>query len=260
MGFALPAGNPKTLTKMNFKPILYSTDMVQALQQGRKTMTRRTQGLEEINKQPDAYSVATVNIGEYVFEVRSQKSDVGSFDSMTDVTVRSKYQKGDILWVREKFSIHGHTTRHFIYRADVCGDHDLPDGCKWKPSIHMPKAAARIFLKVTNVRVERLQQISEEDAVAEGILYLESMQPYTMGYKLYGDHEISDILERKAVTGTSIESFETLWDMINGKGAFDFNPWVFVYEFEVLDRNADRSDRTDIAKANLLKSWEERNY
>lgn len=216
---------------MNFKAILYSTDMVQAMQEGRKTMTRRTQGLEEINKQPDAYSVATVNIGEYVFE-----SEAGGQKS--EVTIKAKYQKGDILWVRESFAVEGLLKNVFFYKADI----GLPKIEKWKPSIHMPKVAARYFQKVTNVRVERLLQISEEDAVAEGC---SKYGPF--GEYRGSRHPNGGQMKYRAYS-TAQRAFQCIWETINGKESWELNPWVFVYEFEVLD-----IAQSAIAKANLLK-------
>ncbi|MGR3809571.1 hypothetical protein [Jiulongibacter sp. NS-SX5] len=219
---------------MNFKPILYSTDMVQALQEGRKTMTRRTQGLEEINRAPDKYEVVTLNIGEYLFS-----TDSGGL--RPEVTIKAKYQKGDIIWVRESFTVMGHTTKHFAYKADL-----VKQGWdfKWKPSIHMPKAAARIFKKVTNVRVERLQQISQEDCIREGIKQEQFPPMWEDSFYFYPCNDSRD----RTYSDSAKVSFYSLWRSINGQNSWDLNPWVFVYEFEVLD-----SARTDIAKAKYLK-------
>ena len=86
----------------------------------------------------------------------------------------------------------------------------------------MPKAYARIFLKVTNVRVERLQDISEEDAIAEGIIRVGD------GWKDYSYKKENDAYRYR----TPKQSYETLWNSINGKDAWEQNPYVFVYEFE----------------------------
>jgi hypothetical protein len=80
----------------------------------------------------------------------------------------------------------------------------------WRPSIHMPKSAARIWLKVTDVKVERLRDISQEDAVAEGV---KASPPFAIGY------------------------FKNLWESINGAASWNANPWVWVVEFEVVSKN-----------------------
>ena len=96
----------------------------------------------------------------------------------------------------------------YVYRAD--NDPQF-EGCRWKPSIHMPKWAARIWLEVTGVRVERVQDISEEDAIAEGI---------PRGAVQYCGH--------------AIRLFRDLWDSINAKRGYpwEVNPWVWVVEFK----------------------------
>jgi hypothetical protein len=112
---------------------------------------------------------------------------------------------GDVLWVREKFiHVPNAIIRPYYYAADQ--DEIMLASYKWKPSIHMPRAAARFFLKITNLRIERLNDITEEDAVAEG-------------YESDGD-ESAKIW------------FSMLWDKINGSGAWNANPWVWVIDFE----------------------------
>lgn len=117
---------------------------------------------------------------------------------------------------------------------------------KWKPSIFMPKWASRITLRVTAVRVERLQDISEEDAVAEGLEYREEithddthiayfknyLQPT---YKADLDGEVIDVANE--IEDDPIESYKTLWQSINGKESWDQNPWVWVIEFEPIFKN-----------------------
>lgn len=209
------------------RPILFSTEMVKAILEGRKTQTRR---LFKVNKQTitaDEESVFfDVEIGEAVY------NSIGS---------QSWWQcpygnVGDILWVREKWRKNDVPTGFpFHHYADNTIYTDR-DNEKWKPSLFMPKEACRLFLKVKSVGVERLQDISHEDAVAEGIEYIDIEEPFTMGYKLYGKHRIPDLLGRKAVTGTSIESYQTLWENINGRDSWDSNPYVWVISFELTER------------------------
>ena len=119
---------------------------------------------------------------------------------------KAPYQVGDKLWVRETF-YDGDMQGKMIYRAD--GEYDC-DGV-WKPSIHMPRYAARLFLEVREVRVERLQDIRHADVIAEGL------QKKECGCEV--------------VTGGYCTVFREFWNAINGKGAWESNPWVFVYEF-----------------------------
>lgn len=245
---------------MKTKPILFSTHMVQAILEGRKSQTRRIikhkNHIEDVKK---------------VVKCVGNEKDWGKFiltDEFGEDFLRSaKYQKGDILWVRETWKPgawreDGRVA--FDYKAspeltntpwvqfskfddyfkkwtdeiikngskpDVNGFHYWEAGkspLSWKPSIFMPFEAARIFLRVTNVRCERLQDITEDDAIAEGI---EKVADYgTTGYKLYTepDAAYSDI--------DAIWSFESLWQSINGKDSWNENPWVWVYEFERIEK------------------------
>ena len=138
--------------------------------------------------------------------------------------------RGDRLWVRETWqAIDGnelalrimtepHPSRGWIeYAATVPEGHEPPP--RWRPSIHMPRWASRITLEVTGVRVERLQDISEADALAEGI----ARHADGNGFHIEDGMHYSD---------DPRESFASLWDSINGHGSWDANPWVFVIEFK----------------------------
>lgn len=175
---------------MKIKPILFNTEMVRAIPDGRKTCTRRL----------------------------------------------VKFQPGDILYVRETW--HKYTKRigkgescrlaeFYGYKASVANSEDAEE--PWKPSIHMPKKAARIWLKVTDVRVERLQEITEDGAKAEG-----AKQCY----------EQINTIENKPVTylaedykGYYVLGFKSVWNSTIKKSdldrhGWDANPWVWVIEFE----------------------------
>ena len=138
------AGSEKVRGEVAKKPILFSGEMVKAILDGRKTMTRRV-----VNPQ------FTVNI----------MADDGSWKWL-----KCPYGKpGDTLWVRETFAVNCVGGHDFVfYRAD-CGSDG--DGAKWKPSIFMPRKHSRINLHITEVRAERLQAISEADMMAEGITH-----------------------------------------------------------------------------------------
>ncbi|MBY0483473.1 hypothetical protein [Nitrosomonas sp.] len=186
------------------RPILFNGEMVRALLDGRKTQTRRV--------------------------CKGQRELSNNHDFQLD---RCPFGKsGDRLWVRETWqgplfddeipedwnSDKYKTPEYCYYKAsgDSCDFTDADDNFveRWSPSIHMPRWASRILLEVTNVRVERLQDISEEDAIAEGIIS-----------PMFG----SDLDRMQYRAG-----FQNLWESINGKGSWDLNPWVWCITFEIL--------------------------
>jgi len=186
------------------KPILFSTNMVSAILDGLKTQTRRV-----IKPQPDNNGIikAVTNAGEDSF-----------FDVVNDRGL-SDYRVGGILWVRETWGQNGHDGS-LLYRADGDSPYIYP---KWRPSIHMPKEAARIFLRVTGVRVKRLQDISANDCVAEGIASPPDYKPE------YTNMEIMPM-----TCNALIRDYARLWNSTNEKHGYAWidNPWVWVYEFE----------------------------
>lgn len=186
------------------KPILFNTEMVQSLLDWRKKATRRL-----VRPQPSG--------NEYGGEV-----------ALYILDNCKHYEVGDILYVRETWDSEpvtpgGHFRPNgvFYYKADG----DLrPDGWRknWHPSIHMPKEAARLFLRVTNVRVERLMDITEADAEAEGV---NAMPLYIGGTKKF----------------SFIEGFKRVWlETLRKKDwplyGLTANPWVLVYEFERISK------------------------
>lgn len=191
------------------KSILFDTEMVRATLEGRKTVTRRV-----VKPQPKE-------------SVRSGKSacGIGLFDPSGMPVCLSPYQTGDILFVRETWFKHDDW---FACKAD---NNDSDHCAPWHPSIHMPKAAARIFLRVTDVRVERLQEISNKDALHEGVarhgLYNEECYA---GGCYNGDFESSC-----AKCEVPREGFSKLWNStvkdIDSYG-WDANPYVWVISFE----------------------------
>ena len=197
-----------------FIPILFSTEMINAILEGRKTQTRRA--VKFNNYLPSLTHKHHSKMTVRGFEV---------YDGNKELDGNLIFRHGnvdDILWVRETFTFWNDQP---CYKADNLSENKL---LKWKPSIFMPKEASRIFLKVTNVRVERLNDISESDAIAEGV---EKIADYgATGYKLYTEPEASysDI--------DAVYSFESLWESINGKESLDANPFVWVIEFEKIDK------------------------
>ena len=134
-------------------------------------------------------------------------------------------QHGDRLWIKETWRAHlcdGRDNESIHYAAD--GPACPVDGTTikpWRPSIFMPHWASRLTLEITKVRVERLQEISEEDCIAEGI---EKAGPHGYGWRNYTDPAV--------VCSTPRQSYFSLWESINGKGSLANNPWVWVIEFK----------------------------
>jgi hypothetical protein len=199
----------------NMKPILFNTPMVQAILQNRKTTTRRPVKNLAISDNGNGYFTAKEihkgEITEYLDETFG-----GPYDFVIANAVEyAPYQKGDILYVRETFI---KSDDGYCYKADIKVPSESEDlrkayGYKWKPSIHMPKEAARIFLRVTGVTAERLQDITEEQAKKEG----------------FKSNGIS-------IVGARCE-FVELWNSTIKKQDLDkygleANPWVWVIEFE----------------------------
>ena len=191
---------------MKEKPILFSAEMVRAILDGRKTQTRR---------------VSTYQ--------RFLWTENGIAAQDGDSPVACPYGKvGDHLWVRETWSsyINAITLEvGYVYKAS----HGLLPGQKWKPSIHMPRKASRITLEITNVRVEHLQDISEQDAIAEGIInevYVQG-EPLSSCWWNYQNKIYGSALD------SPIDSFRSLWNLINAtKHPWESNPWVWVIEFK----------------------------
>ena len=211
---------------MTERPILFSGPMVRAILDGHKTQTRRV-----ISTQPDAEGWRTDGHGAwYPYTETSGTWGIGVPGDLISCPYGAP---GDRLWVRETWSPWsgvvdcGEAAKLrdaraqmpwacILYGADRAWSKQQPadNGGKWRPSIHMPRWASRLTLAVTAVRVERLQAITEEDALAEGV----SPAPFCKSGRPPG-------LEH-------VEAYEDLWTAINGKRApWARNPWVWVVEF-----------------------------
>jgi len=208
---------------MKYIPMLFSTEMVRALQNNTKKMTRRMKGVETFNLSPKNWRPVSG------FGIIGFENKFGNIFS-----VEKPYNVGDIIWVRESFDVAKYSDGNiYAYKADFAVNEGVL--MKWKPSIHMPKSACRTWLKVTDVRVERLQDISEQDAVDEGILDLWAhLNDGTHAYVRYGvtKKEFDEHGPWYSVADDAIESFMSLWVSINGKESWDINPWVWVVSFE----------------------------
>jgi hypothetical protein len=227
------------------RPILFQTEMVQAILEGRKTQTRRTKGFT--NENPGDWEVQVVRS----FPVsKTDPAYYGVFfkhkiyPNKTGL-IKSQYGKpGDLLWVRETWA---HTKQlninfedesyGYVYKSD---DQiwESYEEWKWKPSIHMPKDAARIWLMIEDIRVERVQEISEKDAILEGIEKVElHSQPKWKRY------------DEGFCTMYPTISFKSLWHSINGEESWNANPWVWVIQFRVLSKTGKPSD--EVIQQNL---------
>lgn len=210
---------------MKARPILFSGPMVRALLEGRKTQTRRV-----VKPQPSTHhwQKSPGYIGDY----RHEGDNLWHFAHRIpqnptwdcDRQIACPYGKpGDLLWVRETFSQHPQFA-DLAYKADDDGDgFEDSDGFLWEPkyspSIHMPRALSRLTLRITDVRVQRLRDISSEDVNAEGV------SPGIPGCGGAGDYR---------------HTFMRLWESINGPGSWDANPWVWALTFEVIKANTDQ--------------------
>ena len=205
---------------MRVLPILFNTDMVRAILDGRKTVTRRL-----VKPQPTgAHTVLNNDEEAHTFDLLcGNGGEGGTFIDWAE-TVKAPYWPGDILYVRETWSAWSRTeglVPKLYYKADG----NAPDSIKWHPSIHMPKEAARLFLRVTDVRVEQLQDMTISDLQDEGFL----SHGYISQYAALGENHF--------------DRFKTVWDSTIKKAdlpryGWAANPWVWVIEFERISKEA----------------------
>ena len=213
------------------KPILFNTEMVQAILDGRKRVTRRViKGLPQDAKRIGwlTDSGNDKSYGVAIFEINDNRKDF-----------KVPCLVGDILYVRETWQKSPAGT--YLYKTDNNGNLSNGHVYKWKPSIHMPKGAARLFLRITDVRVERLQDITTDQAIKEGAWTMENACPFS----------IKHVLHETARTH-AIAAFAYLWDTLIKKSelsiyGWDANPSVWVYEFEIISKEEamKESDKND---------------
>lgn len=222
---------------MTERPILFSGQMVRALLAGTKTQTRRVMSM-----QPG--ECASVHVERFNQTVVDRHGDeqpgpevFGAWWDDGERGLRCPYgQPGDRLWVRESFSGPHHQERHpprdwhstdpIHYWAD--GNPEYGDWTKPRPGMFMPRWACRLVLEITEVRVQRLQSISEQDAQAEGIERVGDAN-----WMDYLDHPFNDFtLPRR--------SFQSLWASINGADSWAANPWVWAVSFKAVTPSAEK--------------------
>ena len=222
---------------MKERPILFSGPMVLALLAGTKTQTRRAAKLPVV--------CAEGSVSEVVPSLLPNRGDLWDFRRRLDnpMAVRCPYgQPGDRLWVRETWSPDptdvdgwGYTAWAGCREGQIAGVPERfrhPRFCnyaadwlhgpiRWTPSIHMPRWASRITLEITSVRVERLQDISEADALAEGIAQVVRDK---LPVQQCGEYDGIDV--------DPVDLYRDSWESINGPDSWDDNPWVWVVEFK----------------------------
>lgn len=223
---------------MKERPILFSAPMVRAILDGSKTQTRRI-----VKPQPLA---GFLRDGDVSFDGFHPHEPIAqwSAEAVGGGAFKSEFkecpygQPGDRLWVRETWAIaskatdlvkvyygasekQSHTEFHEYFPVDLA-EGLQPTWPKYRPSIHMPRWASRILLEVTGVRVERLQDISEEDAWNEGVQDWMGKETPWKGH----------------LAPVSVHAYATLWEQINGPGSWAANPWVWAIEFKRIDAGA----------------------
>lgn len=208
---------------MSVKPILFNTEMVRAILDGTKTCTRRVVRYKysntEMKIKKDKYGARLIEIQ------KDENSDGSTYQKLLPfVEKEAPYQPGDILYVRETWHKYTkrvgngescHLAEFYGYKASIANSEDANE--PWKPSIHMPKGAARIWLKVTDVRVERLQDITEDGTIKEGCIY---DTEYNLGKSARIRGHFADVWD-STIKRSDLSTY--------GWGA---NPYVWVIEFE----------------------------
>ncbi|HFQ2794743.1 TPA: hypothetical protein ACHQHX_005778 [Pseudomonas aeruginosa] len=198
------------------RPILFNDQMVRAILEGRKTVTRRV-----VSPQPD-----------FLGSMVDPNTPFKTLDAGLHARITCPYgEPGDRLWVRETWGLQvrsygGGAGEFIVYRATnpdaiYCKSSEGREyPVKWKPSIHMRRHSSRILLEITAVRVERLQDISEEQALAEGV----RGEPC--------DHTRQACADIGCWGDTAKGAFGFLWESLKGEGSWAANPWVWVVEFK----------------------------
>jgi hypothetical protein len=239
---------------MKPKPILFSGPMVRALLDGSKTQTRRIMKPQPSDYVPGPNVHKPVHRAPYFDAYCGAQHTDANPRGMTDHWcwwspdnrqgpdwIRCPYGiHGDLLWVRETWSCLDSKpsagTRR-AYRADTADGERVRVDAPWCPSIHMPRWASRLTLEVTDIRVERLQDISEEDALAEGIKLWDDGFHWEPNTEPFGAMRLIGLTAKQAYMG--------LWEDISGCESLEANPWVWALTFKVHKQNVDAllSDR-----------------
>lgn len=246
---------------MKGKPIIFSGPMVRAILEDRKTQTRRILKPQPPKGIENTFPYPRIKGGNILFHA-NKDTDFPSWEHF----IKCQYQKGDLLWVRETF-VQGYELdeddcpigeEKTFYRADADGDllwHDDEDpesyNPKWKPSIFMPRYASRITLEVTDVRVERLKDISVEDAIAEGATSKRNCHGYKNlhdGWSMNWPDSEPENGWGQISLGSPIYAFANFICKLHGgedwnlkpSNLWDENPWIVAVTFKAHKCNIDR--------------------
>lgn len=223
---------------MKERPIIFSGHMVRAILDGRKTQTRRVARSLSVYQDRSRWS----------YVIRTGRHSTISLDTVEEAARFCPYGvPGDRLWVREKWrpswtdgmctrieyaadgALSVDVTEHLCHAKAVRGG-DPARGIYWRPSIHMPRWACRLVLEVVSVRVQRVQDISEADAIAEGV---RDIRGERIDSECWIKASVLSLTTTRGHTDAQRHraAFWDLWESINGKGSWTANPWVWVIEF-----------------------------
>lgn len=236
---------------MKERPILFSSPMVRAILDGRKTQTRRV-----VKPQPVPHESAdpgdVVWFGGKMQKVRESRGRNKRAMGLLNAHDWNPYGKpGDRLWVKENYRLGNQwddTPAGMVfaspkpdvwYEADGARQNGLDRTHlgRLRPSIHMPRKISRLTLEITGVRVKRLQSISEADAIAEGVDVLSGTDvPGWNKHARYAAPLSRPVLARGDWLPSARYAFEDLWESINGPGSWAANPWAWVIEFRRIEK------------------------
>jgi hypothetical protein len=239
---------------MTDKPIVFSGPMVRALLAGTKTQTRRALKSENVRIVADLASETLEDLelrGWETFDAVTGvwASSYAPFDPEKAIITLVPLEIGDRLWVREMFARIPVTAYDLPKTVDPTDpdmaahyrvDFDRSGKPAWKPSIHMPRWASRLTLTVTDVRVQRLQDCSAGDALAEGVTSTEHWRPKDVEGKPFEGKWWDDFT---FWANYPQKAYRDLWEAINGSNSWDANPWVAAYNFTVERGNIDQLAR-----------------
>ena len=185
------------------KGIIFTTDLIPKVLDGSKTMTRRIEaGLKEINTTPDNWEYHCFEEGYAHF------FDKNEYNGLLDMWGKPRYKLNEVVYIKEAYQ-YRQAGIGIVYRSVDDSRSKIVDN-KWRSPYYMREAESQGYIKITDIRAERLQSITEEDCIKEGI---------TFDLPHYGVCALKDI-------------FEQTWNRLHGSKAYNLNPWLFVYTFE----------------------------
>ena len=199
--------------------IPFKPDMIKAIVEERKTQARRLSGLAKVNQEPDTWCSPMSNTAGTAWLFSPQPGGIG-------ISVKSRYQVGEVVYIKEAicFECYGETSPKFCCFKE---EHNKDcDSAIWHSPLFLPERVARYFLKITDVRPERLQEITSEDCRAEGLT--------AASYELWKVANIETFWRGR---------YQRLWDSLYPKQTWASNPWNFVYTFELVDKPKEEKEQ-----------------